>query len=209
MEEPEYPHEEGKRSGAHPIIVVFGIIIGLWLFIQFIIPDSKKVQPPQGTEKPLLQTMPEETNSALVPSFKVSASIPSMNALSLLVHESTTDSQILALLQHLRQARAKKILKTLIPPTNLENQLDPFSIADIYVFSDPQYGVSDAIRVLAIGAHAPGEFYSPTIPYEVAMEQVRGHYTINSNDKVNSERGSLGFGEEATGLYSKRYQLMF
>ena len=76
-------------------------------------------------------------------------------------------------------------------------------------FPDPRYAVPEAIEILSVGAHAPGDFYQSTIPFEVAMEQVRGHYAVNLNNKNRPERASLGLAEEATGLYSKRYQPLF
>ena len=48
MSEPE--NQDGKRIGIHPLIVVFGVIFGLWIFTQAIIPKSKNIQPPQGHE---------------------------------------------------------------------------------------------------------------------------------------------------------------
>lgn len=210
MENPEKSEQTGKRAGLHPIFVVFGIIIGLWIFVQAIIPDSKKVQPPQeSTTQSTDYSLLEEASSALVPHFNVSARVPEMNAVSILVPEKTTDTQIVALLKLFRESRQDRSLATLIPPTTPGDELDNFTIADIYIFSDPQYAVKDAIQILAVGAHAPGEFYSPSIPFEVAMEQVRGHYVVDLNNKVNPEEASLGFADKATGLYSKRYQKLF
>lgn len=210
MEDPKAKPETGKRAGANPILVIFGVIIGLWIFIQAIIPKSKDIQPPQGpgskaTESKLL----EEANAAHVPTFKVSGTIPEMNAVSILVPKETTDTQIIALLYFLRDSRQDGTLVSIIPPTTPGHELDPFAIAEMYIFSEPDYAVKDAIEILSVGAHVPGEFYSPKIPYEVAMEQVRGHYTVNLNNKVTPETASLGYGEAETGLYSKRYKKVF
>ena len=35
---------EGRRVGIHPLIVLFGVIFGIWLFITLIIPKSKILQ---------------------------------------------------------------------------------------------------------------------------------------------------------------------
>ena len=43
-------NERNRRVGLHPAIVIFGVILGLWLFIQAIIPKSKDVQPPQKSD---------------------------------------------------------------------------------------------------------------------------------------------------------------
>ena len=204
-------NEQNRRVGLHPAIVIFGVIIGLWIFIQAIIPKSKDVQPPQSTRarSEKAATLLKDAKSALVPTFKVTAHVERMNAVSLLVPQQTTDSQIVALLTHLKEARTNGDLSSQIPATTPGNNVDEFAVADVYIFSDPQYAVTEAIEILSVGAHAPGDFYQSTIPFEVAMEQVRGHYTVNLNDKTHSERASLGLAEEATGLYSKRYQPLF
>ena len=132
-----------------------------------------------------------------------------MNATILLVPTATTDSQVVALLQYLKKARQEQSLGTLLTPTTPEDQLGEFAIADIYIFSEENYAVAESAKALSRGAHAPGEFYPSSIPYEVAMEQVRGHYAIDLHNKTNPEHASLGFGEEATGVYSKRYQQVF
>ncbi len=209
MSEPD--KQDGKRIGIHPLIVIFGVIFGLWIFIQAIIPQSKKIQPPQGHE-PLSEqtaTLLKEASTTAVPTFKVTAVAPTMNALGLLVPEQTTDTQVVALVTYLREARRDGTLSTILPPTTPDNDLDEFSIANIFIFSDRRYAVEPAIQILSIGAHAPGDIYGKEIPYEVAMEQVRGHYMVNLNNKTTPERGSLGFGEEATGLYSRRYLPIF
>ena len=205
------PQEQGKRVGLHPAIVIFGVIIGLWLFIQAIIPKSKDIHPPQGNEgrSEHLALLLKEAESVPVPSMKVTAQVEGMNALSLLVPQQTTDSQIVALLNHLRRSRMEGSLASQIPATTPGNTLGEFAVADVYIFSDPKYAVPEAIEILSVGAHAPGDFYQSTIPYEIAMEQVRGHYAVNLNRKSQPERASLGFGEIATGLYSRRYQPLF
>ena len=204
-------NEQNRRVGLHPAIVIFGVIIGLWIFIQAIIPKSKDIQPPQSTRarSEKAATLLKDAKSALVPTFKVTAHVEGMNAVSLLVPQQTTDSQIVALLTHLKEARTNGDLSSQIPATTPGNNVDEFAVADVYIFSDPQYAVTEAIEILSVGAHAPGDFYQSTIPFEVAMEQVRGHYAVNLNDKTHPERASLGLAEEATGLYSKRYQPLF
>ena len=208
---PDSDNEQNRRVGLHPAIVIFGVIIGLWIFIQAIIPKSKDVQPPQSTRarSEKAATLLKDAKSALVPTFKVTAHVEGMNAVSLLVPQQTTDSQIVALLTHLKEARTNGDLSSQIPATTPGNNVDEFAVADVYIFSDPQYAVTEAIEILSVGAHAPGDFYQSTIPFEVAMEQVRGHYAVNLNDKTHPERASLGLAEEATGLYSKRYQPLF
>jgi hypothetical protein len=204
-------HSEEKRVGVHPLIVIFGVIFGLWIFIQAIIPKSKDIQPPQGHETQAEKTAAVvlEAKDTNVPTFKLTATVPAMNALSLLVPGQTTDSQVVALLMHLRDARRDGTLSTIIPPTTPDNHLGQFSIANIYIFSDPQYAVEQAITILSVGAHAPGDLYGKEIPYEVAMKHVRGQYLVNLNNKDQQEKGSLGYSEEATGLYSRRYLPIF
>ena len=33
MGEDKGPYQEGKRAGLHPLVVVFGVLLGLWLFV--------------------------------------------------------------------------------------------------------------------------------------------------------------------------------
>ena len=211
MSEQDPIPEKSGRKGLHPALVLFGIILGLWLFIQAIIPKSKNIQPPQGHEAQSAQTaaLLREASTVAVPTFKMTAFVPDMNALSILVPEQTTDSQVIALVNHLHEARMDGTLARILPPTTPDDDLDQFSIANIYIFSKGEYAVENAIQILTVGAHAPGDIYGKEIPYEVAMEHVRGHYFINLNDKDDPEHGSLGFGEKATGLYSRRYLPIF
>ena len=207
MEEQSTNSTQGKRIGVHPIIVIFGVIIGLWLFITLIIPKSKenKNQPGNTTQSVAAMRL-SSISSDLVPTFKTHATIPDMNAISLLVPPDTTDSQIMALINHLRTARMDGTLSTIVPPTTAKDELGDFAIADFYIFSEPKYAVPDAARALSRGAHTPGEFYPTTIPFEEAMEHVRGHYAINLHNRTAPETASLGFGEATTGVYSKHFQ---
>ena len=184
--------QNGKRVGVHPMIVVFGVIFGLWIFTQAIIPESKKIQPPQGHESQSVQTasMLKEARTTAVPIFKMTAAVPTMNAISVLVPEQTTDSQVAALVAYLHDARRDGTLSSILSPTTPNNQLGPFSIANIFIFSDRQYAVEEAIQILSVGAHAPGDIYGKEIPYEVAMEHVRGHYMVNLNNKNKTENVS-------------------
>ncbi len=205
-EQSDTQHNQGKRVGIHPILVIFGVIFGLWLFITMIIPKSKddKLQP--GNPAQSVGAMRLSTiSSDLVPTFKLNASIPEMNAIILLVPPVTTDSQVMALINHLRNARADGTLSNIVPPTTAQDELGNFAIADFYIFSDPEYAVPEAAKALSRGAHAPGEFYPTRIPFEEAMEQVRGHYGINLHNRTTPETASLGFGEPTTGVYSKNY----
>jgi len=211
MSDSEHQPENSGRKGLHPALVLFGIILGLWLFIQAIIPKSKNIQPPQGheTQSPQTALLLREAKTAVVPTFKVNAFVPEMEALGILVPKQTTDSQVIALVNHFHEARMDGTLSQMLPATTPDNDLDQFSIANIYIFSESEYAVESAIQILTVGAHAPGDIYGHEIPYEVAMEHVRGHYVVNLNDKNDQEHGSLGFGEKATGLYSRSYLPIF
>jgi hypothetical protein len=201
---------EGRRVGIHPLVVIFGVIFGLWLFITLIIPKSKNTPHQEPGATPTAQVpLHNIVSTDLIPTFQATGTVPEMNAIILLVPSSTTDSQVVALLQYLQKARVDGSLGTLVPPTTPEDKHGEFAIADIYIFSDEQYAGKESAKALGRGAHAPGEFYPNSIPYEVAMEQVRGHYAIDLYNKNTPEHASLGFGEDATGVYSKRYQRLF
>ncbi len=200
---------EGRRVGAHPIFVVFGVIFGLWLFITLIIPKSKN-KPNQGQQTPNAEVASSRIiASDVVPTFETTGTVRGMNAITLLVPPATTDSQIVALLNFFQKIRKENALDTVLPPTTPGDSQGKFAIADIYVFSEKEYASEESAKALGRGAHAPGEFYPSSIPYEVAMEQVRGHYSIDLYNKTQPEKASLGFGEEETGVFSKRYQRIF
>jgi hypothetical protein len=201
---------EGRRVGIHPLVVIFGVIFGLWLFITLIIPKSKNTPTPGTGSTPSAQVaLHNIVSTDLIPTFEATGTVPDMKAITLLVPTATTDSQVVALLQYLQKARLDNSLGTILPPTTPDDQLGEFAIADIYIFSEEQYGGTESAKALGRGAHAPGEFYPNSIPYEVAMEHVRGHYAIDLHNKNSPEDASLGFGEDATGVYSKRYQRVF
>jgi hypothetical protein len=209
MDKDQNPYEEGKRAGAHPAVVLFGVIIGLWVLIAVFIPNPKKDK--QGTvpENPeVLQRIVEEPDAPPI-MFSVAATVADMNAVSLLVPPQATASQIIGLVKKLREARLSNTLADLgIPATTPGHILGPHAIADVYIFSERQYATADAVRVLARGAHAPGELYPQAIPFEVAMEHVRGHYRIDLHDMGNTDQGSLGFADES-GVHSKHYRRVF
>ncbi len=201
---------EGRRVGIHPIIVIFGVIFGLWLFITLIIPKSKNTPTHgQGSSPNTVAPLPGIVSSDLIPSFTVTGTVIGMNAITVLVPSATTDSQIIALLQSFQKSRLNESLEGILPATTPEDKLGTFAIADIYIFSEKAYANQESAKSLGRGAHAPGEFYPSSIPYEVAMEKIRGHYTIDLYNKKKPEHASIGFGEEETGVYSKRYQRVF
>ncbi|WP_447971180.1 hypothetical protein [Nitrospira sp. M1] len=212
MDEHDSKPTEGKRVGLHPALVLFGVIVGLWVFITLIIPKSKNTDTPQSRGMPPESSKPLPDNSFssdVVPIFKTKSTITEMNIINLTVPPATTDSQIVALLHHLKNARLNGTLSTFLPPTTPGDDLGEFSIAEIYIFSEPEYAVPEATEVLSRGAHAPGTLYPSSIPFEVAMEHVRGHYAINLHNRAAPDAGSLGFGEDETGVYSKGFQKIF
>ena len=205
MEREENSYQEGKRAGVHPLIVVFGVIFGLWMFIALIVPSSKHKQ--AANPEPVPTAIPDDADAAPV-IYKVHATIPDVNAISIVVPVQATNSQIVGLLKRFRDARLSNTLSNLLPPTTPGHQLGDHALADIYIFSDPKYAQPDAVRVLARGAHAPGELYPRAIPFEDAMEQVRGHYRINLHDTGQPDIASLGFADES-GVHSKHYRRIF
>ncbi|MGE0642190.1 MAG: hypothetical protein AB7P24_00825 [Nitrospira sp.] len=205
MSKNENPYQEGKRAGAHPLLVVLGTLIGLWLFVALIIPSSKNKQA-TGTEGPTVSAI-EDPDAAPV-MFKVQTTIPEMNTIGLLVPSQATESQIVALLKRLKNARLDGTLSDQLPATTPGHTLGDYAIADIFIFSDKQYTEPDTIRTLARGAHAPGTLYPNAIPFEVAMEHVRAYYRIDLNDTGNPDTGSLGFADES-GVHSKHHRRIF
>jgi len=205
MSKNEDPYQEGKRAGAHPLLVVFGTLIGLWLFVALIVPSSRNKQA-TGTEGPTVSVI--EDPEAVPVMFKVDTTIPDMNVLGLVVPSQATDSQIVALLKRLRDARLDGTLSEQLPPTTPGHKLGDHAIADIFIFSEKQFADPNTIRTLARGAHAPGTLYPNAIPFEVAMEHVRGYYRIDLNDTASPDTGSLGFADES-GIHSKHHRRIF
>jgi hypothetical protein len=203
---PGRPYQEGKRAGAHPLVVVLTIILGLWFAIWFATPKSKQTAPPANPEA-TTQSLLEQAESAPI-MFTVKATALDYNAIALLVPAQATDSQVASLLKQLRKARLDNTLATMLPPTTPNHKLGQHAVADIYIFSDPKYATAEAITVLSRGAHAPGELYPSAIPFEVAMEHVRGYYRIDLHDTGHPDKGSLGFSDES-GVHSKHYRPLF
>ena len=99
MSEEEHPYQEGKRAGVHPLVVVFGILLGLWLFVALIVPSSRNKQA-AGTEGPAGPVIEDPEAAPVI--FKVQATVPDMNAISLVVPAQATESQVVGLLKRLK-----------------------------------------------------------------------------------------------------------
>ena len=204
-DESENPYQEGKRAGIHPLIVIFAVLIGLWLFVFLIVPSSKNKQA-SGTEGPTGPTIEDPEAAPVL--FKVQAVVSDMNAISLTVPPEATDSQVAGLLKRFKSDRLAGTLIDLLPPTTPGHKLGDHAVADIYIVSDAQYAQADVIRTLTRGAHAPGNLYPQAVPFETAMEAIRGHYRIDLNDTGNPDSASLGFADES-GVHSRQYRKIF
>jgi hypothetical protein len=205
MGEQEGPYQEGKRAGVHPLVVVFGILLGLWLFVALIVPSSRNKQA-TGTEGPAAPVIEDPEAAPVI--FKVQATVLDMNAVSVVVPPQATESQVVGLLKRLKKERLAGRLTDLIPATTPGHKLGDHAVADIYVVSDANYAQADVIRTLSRGAHAPGGLYPDKVPFEVAMEEIRGHYRIDLNNTGAPDTGSIGFADES-GVHSKHYRKIF
>ncbi len=204
-DESKNPYQEGKRAGIHPLIVIFAVLIGLWLFVFLIVPSSKNKQA-TGTEGPTGPAIEDPEAAPVL--FKVQAVVSDMNAISLTVPPEATDSQVSGLLKRFKSDRLAGTLIDLLPPTTPGHKLGDHAVADIYIVSDAQYAQADVIRTLTRGAHAPGNLYPQAVPFETAMEAIRGHYRIDLNDTGNPDSASLGFADES-GVHSRQYRKIF
>lgn len=205
MGEQEGPYQEGKRAGVHPLVVVFGILLGLWLFVALIVPSSRNKQA-TGTEGPAAPVIEDPEAAPVI--FKVQATVLDMNAVSIVVPPQATESQVVGLLKRLKKERLAGTLTDLIPATTPGHRLGDHAVADIYVVSDANYAQANVIRTLSRGAHAPGGLYPDKVPFEVAMEEIRGHYRIDLNNTGTPDTGSIGFADES-GVHSKHYRKIF
>ena len=205
MSDKPHPYEEGKRAGTHPLIVVFSILIGLSLFVFLIVPSSKNKQV-AGTEGPTGPIIEDPEAAPVL--FKVHTTILEMNAISLTVPPEATDSQVAGLLKRFKKDRLAGTLIDLLPATTPGHKLGDHAVAEIYIVSDPQYAQADVIRTLTRGAHAPGNLYPQAVPFEVAMEAIRGHYRIDLNNTGDPDSASVGFVDES-GVHSKQYRKIF
>jgi hypothetical protein len=131
-----------------------------------------------------------------------------MNAISLVVPPQATESQVVGLLKQLKKERLAGTLAELLPATTPGHKLGDHAVADIYVLSDAKYAQAGVIRTLTRGAHAPGGLYPDPVPFEVAMEEIRGHYRIDLNNTGAPDTGSIGFADES-GVHSKHYRKVF
>jgi len=205
MRDEQNPYQEGKRAGAHPLVVVFAILLGLWLFVALIVPSSRNKQA-AGTEGPAGPVVEDPEAAPVI--YKVQTSITDMNVVAIVVPPEATDSQVAGLLKQLKSERLAGTLSDHIPATTPGHKLGDHAVADIYVFSDKHYAEVEALKTLALGAHAPGTLLPRAIPFEVTMEEVRGHYRIDLNDTGAPDKGSLGYTDES-GVHSRRYRSIF
>jgi hypothetical protein len=205
MSEQQGPYEEGKRAGLHPMLVLLGVLVGLWLFVALIVPSSRNKQA-TGTEGPTVSSIEDPDAAPVI--FNVRSTVPEMNAIGLVVPPQATDSQIAALLKRLKHDRLAGTLGDQLPATTPGDLLGDHAIANIYIFSDASFAEAETLRTLTRGAHAPGSLYPGAVPFEVAMEAVCGHYRIDLNDTGNPDTGSLGFADES-GVHSKHYRRIF
>ncbi len=198
-------YEEGKRAGAHPVVVVMGIIFGLWFLLWLYIPTSKHTEGKAGLPPPSSNFEGADETPIM---FHVKATLKELHVITIVVPKQATESQVAGLLYRFKKSRLDNTLVDLLPPTTPGHRLGNHSTADIFVFSEASFAQPEAVEVLARGAHAPGHLYPQAIPFEVAMEKVRGHYRIDMNDPGHPDQASLGFLDDS-GVHSKHYQPLF
>ena len=204
MSSEQNPYEEGKRAGLHPLLVLFGVILIMWLLINLAVPSGKQKQA-AGPE--ISQVGLDDPDAAPV-MYKVQTTLTEFNAVSSVVPAQVTTSQVVGLLKQFKQARLNQTLAGILPATSPGHKLGDQAVADLYIFSDPKYATAEVVGTLARGAHAPGNLYPQAISFEEAMEQVRGHYRIDLNDTSNPDTGSIGFADDS-GVHSKQYRRIF
>ena len=97
--------------------------------------------PAQRTNKsPGLKAQPDRSSKILEAApvlFKVQATVPDMNAISLTVPPEATESQVAGLLKRFKKDRLAGTLTDLLPATTAGHKLGDHAVADIYIMSDP------------------------------------------------------------------------
>ncbi|MFO0774214.1 MAG: hypothetical protein U0172_06090 [Nitrospiraceae bacterium] len=205
---PAQPYVEGERAGAHPLFVIFVILFGLWVVIFFVFaPANKRDRPDATLSRPDLSEQHQDKEQTVV-MYKVHATAPEYKAISLVVPSGATHSQVVGLLKSLKTKRLEQELESILPPTTQGHQLGPLAYADIYIFSDAKYAGPETIARLARGAKAPTTMLGAAVPFEVAMEQVRGHYRIDLANSAHPDIGSLGM-SDPSGVHSEHYRKLF
>lgn len=198
-------YQEGKRAGAHPFVVVIGVVLGLWFLLWLYVPGSNTHQPLMPPPDPGTAVRQSGDEPVM---FHIKAAVPELNVVTVVVPEQATDSQVVGLIQRFREARQANTLAEVLPATTPGHALGDNAIAEIFIFSKARYATADAVSLLARGAHTPGELYPRAIPFEVAMEHVRGHYRIDLTNPDVPDRASLGFADES-GVHSRHYRALF
>ncbi len=203
--EPAGGYQEGKRAGAHPFVVVIGVVLGLWFLLWLYVPGSNTHQPLMPPPDPGTAVRQSGDEPVM---FHIKAAVPELNVVTVVVPEQATDSQVVGLIQRFREARQANTLAEVLPATTPGHALGDNAIAEIFIFSKARYATADAVSLLARGAHTPGELYPRAIPFEVAMEHVRGHYRIDLTNADVPDQASLGFADES-GVHSRHYRALF
>jgi len=104
MGEEQGPYQEGKRAGLHPLIVVFGVLLGLWLFVALIVPSSRNKQA-TGTEGPAGPVIEDPEAAPVI--FKIQSTVADMNAVSIIVPAQATESQVVTSMEAPSQPRLR------------------------------------------------------------------------------------------------------
>jgi hypothetical protein len=203
--------EPGQPTGGHPIAAVVGGILALWLILWVVIPNPKD----QPTDPATGQTtttpgMTTGTPSAPHVTSRAVAVLPEYNAVAVLVPPDTTDAQIAQLLQRFKKARQDETLTQYIPPTTKGDKLGPHAIADIYVFSEPEWATTDTLLTLARGPHSPPDPRKESgATFTEAIGRVRGHYVINLHEAERRDRASIGYADEDGQTHGPNYKELF
>ena len=162
MSDEPNPYQEGKRAGIHPLIVVFVVLIGLWLFVFLIVPGSKNKQA-TGTEGPA-GPITEDLEAAPV-LFKVQAVVADMNAIGLSVPPEATDSQVAGLLKRFKSDRLSGPLTELLHPTPPVHTLGSHAFPHLHVESEAKYAQDSRVHTLTRAHLRPVNLYYPHLSF--------------------------------------------
>jgi hypothetical protein len=122
----------------------------------------------------------------------------------IVVDPTTSEDQLIALVNGFRAASAAGTMGQLLTPTTPKAPKGPYQVVWVLVMSDPQWATSQR-------AH---KFFNPTEQPTSAFskeygKRVRASYYYSAISRVKQEYGTIGFYDQDSGYTSPNYRKLF